>query len=42
MPNFTEPVSTTFIIVTIVAIFVSIAIAIAFVQLGKKSRNPKA
>lgn len=42
MPNFTEPVSTTFIIVTIVVIFVSIAIAIALVQLGKKSRNPKA
>jgi len=41
MPNFTEPVSTTFIAVTVAAIFVSIAIAIVFVKLGKKSRNPK-
>jgi len=41
MPNFTEPVSTTFIAVSVVSIFVGIAIAIAFVKMGKKSRNPK-
>jgi len=41
MPNFTEPVSTTFIAVTVTAIFVIIGVAIALVKMGKKSRNPK-
>lgn len=41
MPNFAEPVSTTFIAVSVTAIFVVIGIAIVFVKLGKKSRNPK-
>jgi len=41
MPNFAEPVSATFIAVSVTAIFISIGIAIAFVKLGKKSRNPK-
>jgi len=42
MPNFAEPVSATFIAVSVTAIFVVIGIAIVFVKLGKKSRNPKA
>jgi hypothetical protein len=41
MPNFTEPVSATFIAVSVAAIFVGIAIAILFVKMGKKSKNPK-
>ncbi|MDA3907739.1 MAG: hypothetical protein PF437_01495 [Sulfurimonas sp.] len=41
MPNFAEPVSATFIAVSVTAIFVVIGVAIAFVKLGKKSRNPK-
>lgn len=41
MPNFAEPVSFTFIAVSVAVIFVIIGIAIAFVKLGKKSRNPK-
>ena len=39
MPNFAEPVSFTFIAVTVAAIFVIIGIGVAFVKLGKKSRN---
>lgn len=38
MPNFTEPVSFTFIAATVAVIFVIIGIGIAFVKLGKKSR----
>jgi len=41
MPNFTESVSTTFIAVTVAAIFVGIAIAILLVKMGKRSRNLK-
>jgi hypothetical protein len=41
MPDFTEPVTLTFIAVTITAIFVMIGIGIALVKLGKKSRNPE-
>ena len=39
MPNFSEPVSFTFIALTVAAIFVIIGIGVAFVRLGKKSRN---
>ncbi|MDY0234196.1 MAG: hypothetical protein RBS11_09215 [Sulfurimonas sp.] len=41
MPNFTEPVSATFITASIAVIFITIAIAIVFVKVGKKSRNPE-
>lgn len=41
MPNFAEPVSFTFIALSIVAIFVLVAVGIAFVKLGKKSINPE-
>lgn len=40
MPNFSEPVSATFITATIAVIFVIIGAGIALVKLGKKSRNP--
>ena len=40
MPNFTEPVSFTFVAASIAAIFVIIGIGIALVKAGKKSRNP--
>jgi F0F1-type ATP synthase membrane subunit c/vacuolar-type H+-ATPase subunit K len=41
MPDFTQVVTPAFIAVSITAIFVGIGIGIAFVKLGKKSRNPK-
>jgi hypothetical protein len=41
MPNFSEPVSFTFVALSIGAIFVLVAVGIAFVKLGKKSRNPE-
>lgn len=41
MPNFAEPVSLTFVAVSIAAIFVAIGIGIALVKMGKKSRNPE-
>ncbi len=37
MPNFSEPVSATFIAVTIAAIFVVIGLGILAVKMGKKS-----
>ncbi|MDP2892960.1 MAG: hypothetical protein Q8N78_01160 [Sulfurimonas sp.] len=39
MPNFAESVSFTFIAATVAVIFVIIGIGVAFVKLGKKSRN---
>ena len=42
MPNFSEPVSFTFIGVTVALIFVMIGVGIALVKLGKKSRNSEA
>jgi hypothetical protein len=39
VPNFAEPVTFTFIVVTVALIFVIIGIGIALVKLGKKSRN---
>jgi len=41
VPDFSQPVDSSFIIATIAVIFVIIAIGIAFVKLGKKSRNPE-
>ncbi len=41
MPNFAEPVSFAFIAATVAVIFVIIGIGVAFVKLGKKSRNTK-
>lgn len=41
MPDFSQPVESSFIIVTIAMIFIIIGVGIAFVKLGKKSRNPK-
>lgn len=40
MPNVAEPVTATFIMATIAVIFVIIGIGVAFVRVGKKSRNP--
>jgi hypothetical protein len=40
LPNIAEPVSFTFIAVTVAAIFVVIGIGIVLVKAGKKSRNP--
>lgn len=42
MPDFTQPVEMSFIISTIGVIFAVIAVGIALVKLGKKSRNPEA
>jgi len=42
VPNFTEPVSFTFIGVTIALIFVMVGVGILLVKSGKKSRNPEA
>ncbi len=41
MPDFSQPVESSFIIVTIAMIFVIIGIGIALVKLGKKSINLK-
>lgn len=41
MPDFSQPVEMSFIISTIGVIFAVIAVGIALVKLGKKSRNPK-
>jgi len=41
VPNFAEPVSFTFIVLTIGAIFALIAVGIALVRLKKKSKNPE-
>lgn len=41
MPDLTAPVESSFIIATIAMIFVIIGVGIAFVKLGKKSRNPE-
>jgi hypothetical protein len=40
MPNFAEPVSATFIAISIVLIFVVVGFGIIAVKFGKKSRNP--
>ena len=40
MPDFSQPVETSFIIATIAVIFAVTGIGIALVKLGKKSRNP--
>jgi hypothetical protein len=40
MPNFSEPVTFTFIAATVAVIFVMVGIGIALVKLGKKSTNP--
>ncbi|MCX6076837.1 MAG: hypothetical protein NTW78_08115 [Campylobacterales bacterium] len=39
MPDFAEPVTFTFIAVTVAVIFVIIGVGIALVKAGKKSRN---
>ncbi|MDD2652421.1 MAG: hypothetical protein PHX44_05140 [Sulfurimonas sp.] len=39
MADFTQPVSFTFIASTIAVIFAIVGIGVAFVKLGKKSRN---
>jgi subtilase family serine protease len=39
MPDFSQPVSMSFVLISIGAIFALIAVGIAFVKLGKKSRN---
>ncbi|MDO8453754.1 MAG: hypothetical protein Q7S59_04220 [Sulfurimonas sp.] len=39
MPNFAEPVSLTFIAVTVAVIFVMIGVGITLVKVGKKSRK---
>ena len=41
MPNFTEPVTTTFMAISIVLIFVVVGIGIVLVKIGKKYRNLK-
>lgn len=41
MPNFAQPVESSFVAITIVAIFVVIGIGIVMVKAGKKSRNPE-
>ena len=41
MPNFTEPVTTTFVAVSIAVIFAVVGIGIVLVKIGKKSRNIK-
>lgn len=39
MPDFSQPVESSFIIATIAVIFVIVGIGIALVKLGKKSKN---
>jgi uncharacterized membrane protein len=41
VPNFAEPVSFTFIAVSVAAIFVVVGIGVFLVKAGKKSRNPQ-
>lgn len=41
MPDFSQPVESSFIVATIAAIFAIVGIGVVLVKLWKKSRNPE-